>query len=208
MPTAAISPFARVDADALEHLLAARVRLDRQQSGFDRLLHAFRAALDDHERHLLALKLMRHDAADAPVAADDEVVRKFFEHTCIPAPREALRQSSLDDDSGDEREGVERGADAAEQQDNGEGLPGPRRRGRHVHGGEGDDRDEEGAPQRPAFDPVVPDRADDDDEKQKGDRKARALSPEPPAALRIRHELALPRAACASILLWLIPYAK
>ena len=43
--------------DARQHLLAARVRLDREVAEVDRFLHPFGIALDDDERHRLAREL-------------------------------------------------------------------------------------------------------------------------------------------------------
>ncbi len=83
----------------LQHLLAAGVRFDAERAVVDRRLHAFRAALDDDERHVLPPELMRDDAADAAVAADDEVILDGFEHTFVPAPLQALGQPAFDDDA-------------------------------------------------------------------------------------------------------------
>ena len=94
---------------------------------------ALRAALDDDERDVLPPELVRDDAADAAVAADDEVILDRFEHTFVPAPLQPLGQPALDDDRREQREGVERRADAAAaSSDDGERLAGPRQlRGPH-----------------------------------------------------------------------------
>ena len=53
---------------------SARVGLDGQRAVLDRRLQPLGVALDDDERHRLALELLRDDAADAAVAAEDEVI--------------------------------------------------------------------------------------------------------------------------------------
>src|SRR5438874_1347450 len=74
------------DADALQHVLIARVGLDPERALVDRHLHPLPVTLHDDVRDLLAAELLRHDAADAPVAADDEVVLDGLEHTRVAPP--------------------------------------------------------------------------------------------------------------------------
>ena len=69
---------------------------------------------------------MRDDAADAAVAADDVVILMAFQHTFKPAPlRARFGRPPSTTIGGQEREGIERRADAAQQQDDGEHLAGP-----------------------------------------------------------------------------------
>ena len=70
---------------------------------------------------------LRDDAADAAVAADDEMILDRFEHTFAPAPLQPLGQPALDDHGREQREGVERRADAADTStSDGQRLAGPR----------------------------------------------------------------------------------
>ena len=74
MPTAAIEPARAVDADPHQHVLAARVGLDGEAAVFDALWTRSAIAVDHDEGHALLAELVGDDAADAAVAADDEVI--------------------------------------------------------------------------------------------------------------------------------------
>ena len=102
----------------------------------------------------LPLELLGDDAADAAVAADDEMIADRLEHTFVPAALQPLGQAAFDDDRGEQREGVERRADAAEQQHDREGLAGPRQVVDFLvaHRRHRDDGHVERIPRRPAFD--------------------------------------------------------
>ena len=116
-------PARPVDADALQHVLAAGVRLDAERAVLDRRLHALRRCARSTTYGIaLAPELLRDDAADAAVAADDEVIADRFEHTFVAAPLQPLGKPAFDDDGGEQGERVERRADAAEQQHDGEHL--------------------------------------------------------------------------------------
>ena len=54
-----MKPRARVDADAAQHFLVRRVRLDREEPELHRQVHALGVALDDDERDALARELAR-----------------------------------------------------------------------------------------------------------------------------------------------------
>jgi hypothetical protein len=69
------------------------------------------------------MELGGDDAADAAVAAQDEVIGDLFEHTSGAPLLEALMQPALHDDRRQQRHGVERCSDAAEDQENREHLP-------------------------------------------------------------------------------------
>src|SRR5207248_8810647 len=98
-------PARPVDADALQGLLTARIGLDCERAGVDRGLQTLRIALDDDVGDALLPEPLRDDAADAAVAADDEVILDRTEHTSDAPPLQPLRQSSLDDDRREQREG-------------------------------------------------------------------------------------------------------
>ena len=72
------------------------------------------------------MQLRGDDAADAAVAAEDEVVLDLFEHASEAALLEPPMQPALHDDRRHQRHGVERRADAAEDQQDGEHLTGAR----------------------------------------------------------------------------------
>ena len=114
------------DADSLQHLFAARIGLDREVAGGDRLLHPGGVALDDDEGHSLPGELAGDGLPDAAEAADDEVVRQIVEHAFPAAADPALLQVSLDHLRHQERERVQNGRDAAHHQGDGEDLPGAR----------------------------------------------------------------------------------
>ena len=61
----------------------------------------------------LPAELPRDDAADAAVAADDEVIRDRSSMRCVPPALQTLRQPAFDDHRGEQGERVERRADAA-----------------------------------------------------------------------------------------------
>ena len=63
-----------MNPDPDEHVFAAGVGLDRHAAAVDDVVHAIGVAIDDHERHTLLTELVGDDAADAAVAADDEVI--------------------------------------------------------------------------------------------------------------------------------------
>ena len=119
-------PARALDADALQHVLAAGVGLHAERAVLDRRLHALGSRSMTTYGIALPPELPGDDAADAAVAADDEVILDRFEHTFVPAPLQALGQPALDDDRREQGEGVERRADAAEQQHDGEHLAGAR----------------------------------------------------------------------------------
>ena len=48
-------------------------------------MHAIRVAVDHHVRNALALELVGNHTANAPVAADDEVVLELLKHAVEPA---------------------------------------------------------------------------------------------------------------------------
>src|SRR6185503_8987247 len=93
-------PARPLDADALEHVLAAGVGLDAERAFLDRHLHAIGAALDDHVRDPLPPELVRDDAPDPAVAADDEMIFDGFQHTFVAAALQPLREPAFDDDGG------------------------------------------------------------------------------------------------------------
>jgi hypothetical protein len=62
------------------------------------------------------MQLGGDDAADASVAADDEMIFDLFEHTYGAAPFETLMQPAFDNEGGQQRHGVKRRSDAAENQ--------------------------------------------------------------------------------------------
>src|SRR5204863_8127466 len=105
-----------VEPDPLQHILAAGVCLDRQRAVIDRLLQASGIALDDDERHALALQLLRDDGADPAIAADDEMICDRFQHALMATALQPLGHAAFDDDGGEERERVKRRTDAANQE--------------------------------------------------------------------------------------------
>ncbi len=109
-------PARALDADALQHLFAARVRFDGERAIVHRRLDPHRIALDDDVRHVLTVELIRHDAADSAVAADDEVIFQLIQHAPVLPPLQSLRQAAFDHESGQQREGVQRRPDAGAEQ--------------------------------------------------------------------------------------------
>src|SRR6185503_12617605 len=105
-------PARAIDADALQHFLAAGVRLDAERALFERRVQPFGAALDDDIGDALAAELVGDDAADAAVAADDEVILDGFEHAFLPPPLQPLGKAAFHDYRGQQREGIQRRADA------------------------------------------------------------------------------------------------
>ena len=65
-------------------LFAAGVGLDREHAAIERLVHALGVALDNDERHVLLAELVRDDAADPAVAAEDEVSVELVNHAVHP----------------------------------------------------------------------------------------------------------------------------
>src|SRR5206468_3704665 len=115
-----------LDPDALQYLFTARIGFDCQRSLLDGFLQARRVALDHDTRDTLAAQLLRDDAADAAVAADDEVIFDAFEHAFMPPSPQPLGQAALDHDGRQEGEGVESRANSADQQQNREQPTRPR----------------------------------------------------------------------------------
>ena len=83
---------------------------------FEQGLNARRIALDDHVRHPLAPELLHDDRPDAPVPTDDEVIPQAVEHTRNPAALPSLLQRAFDHAGADQRERVEHGPDAADEE--------------------------------------------------------------------------------------------
>ena len=116
VPTAAISPRARwmpACASTSSRLASASTA---EPAALDRLAHALGIALDDDERHALLMQFRGDDAADAAVAAEDEVIFDVFEHTSDAPLLEAPMQPALHNDGCQQRRGVERRSDTAEDQ--------------------------------------------------------------------------------------------
>ena len=181
-----MSALRAVDPEALEDLFPARVGLDGQHAGGDHLVHALGVAIDDDERHALAAQFLGDGAADAAVAAEDEVVPQFVDHATDPPLFEAEVEAALDDEGGQQGERVERGADASDEEHDREGLAGPRQRV-HLAIADGRDRDHghvEAVPDRPAFDGHVAGRPADQHQPQQADGQAWPGQPPPRGARR------------------------
>ena len=136
-------------------------------------VHGVRVPVDDDERDVLPAELIGDDEADAAGAAQDEVVGQSVDHTRPPLLLDAGMHARFDDAGRHEREGVERGADAGDEEADGEDLAGAREvvhlavaDRRHA-----DDRHVERVPRAPPFDHHVADRPDGDDDGQQGDRQ-------------------------------------
>ena len=95
----------------------------------------------------------------------------------MPAPLKPLRQTAFDDHRRQQREGVERCADAAQQQHDGERLTRLREAPRRLDRRHGEHRQVERVPRALALDPHVAEGAAGDDGNKKGDREARTLRP-------------------------------
>ena len=100
----------------------------------------------------------------------------------------AFGQAAFDDDRREQGERVERCADAGDQQQHRENLTAARQRWqidrrdpKHGH--------VERVPDRESLDRHVPDRAEQHDRDEKGDREDRSLSPEDVVAARFRHRI-------------------
>ncbi len=79
-----MSPRARLDPHAHQRLLAARIGLDREPAGHDYVVHTVGVSIDDHVRDVLPAELFGDDAANAAVAADDEMFGEIVEHVIEP----------------------------------------------------------------------------------------------------------------------------
>ena len=121
-----------------------------------------------------AREFPRDDLAHAAVAAEDEVVSELVEHACQPLPLPPLRPFSFGEQAHEQRERKEERAHAGEQDDDRPCLAGarhavhltvPDRRHR-------DDGHVERIPHVPTLDFDIAEGADDDDDKEKGDRQA------------------------------------
>jgi hypothetical protein len=77
-----------VNANAHEHFLTARVGFHGDPAALDDLVHLVGIAVDHQIRHVLFAEFVGDDAANAAVAADDEVIFDVFQHAVEPAPRE------------------------------------------------------------------------------------------------------------------------
>src|SRR6185436_4511728 len=147
-------PARAIDADALQHFLAAGVRLDAERALFERRVQPFGTALDDDIGDALAAELVGDYAADAAVAADDEVILDGFEHAFLPPPLQPLGKAAFHDYRGQQREGIQRRADAGHQHEHRPGLADARQRMdlTVTDRGHRDDRHVERVPEAPAFD--------------------------------------------------------
>jgi hypothetical protein len=85
--------------------------------------HSIRTSIDDHERRVLPFELVRHDRPYPPVPADDVMVLQMVDHACVPPMFNILRPAPLDDNGCERREGIERRADADDDQQERKRLP-------------------------------------------------------------------------------------
>ena len=167
------------DAEAPQHILAARVCFDGKIAGVDRRLHAFGVALDDHERNRLPRELARHDLSDAAEAADDEMIREIVEHA-FPAPSGPARlKVSLHEPRHEKRKRVKNRGDAEDDDAAVEHPPGARQRVNLAvpHRRHRRDRHVERVEHVPAFDYDVSRRADAQHRCQQHDRQPPSRPP-------------------------------
>jgi hypothetical protein len=166
---------------ATEHFLSARVGLDAQHARDDDLVHALGITVDDDEWRTAAAQLVRDNAADAAVPAQDEMVVEMVDHSTDATLLESEVQPAFDDDCGEQRERIERRADAADEQNDRERLTGPRQRVHLTvpHGRNGDDGHVEGVPCGPALDHHVSRRPAGNHEGEQADREPGPGKPPP-----------------------------
>src|SRR4029079_17025103 len=132
--------------ERLETCFLAPLRLYAQRAVVDGGMHAFGVALYDDIGDVLAAKLLRDGRADAPVAANDEMIGDVLEHTRLTPALQALGQAALDHHGREQREGVQGRADAGAQQHDREYLTARRQR-RQVDGHDAEHRDVERVPE-------------------------------------------------------------
>ena len=120
-------PPGPVDTGSLQHLFPAGVRLDDEYPALDGGRRSDRVVLDHDEGHCLAPEFERHDAADAAVAAHDEVILDRLEHAELSSTAQPLGQAACHHGRRKQRERVEGRPDASHQQHDREQLTGTRR---------------------------------------------------------------------------------
>ena len=84
----------------MQHLFLAGIAFDGKGPLGHGRTRTLRAPIDDDNRHALPLKLASDDAANAAVAADDEMIFNLVEHAQVSSLLKACAESALDDDRG------------------------------------------------------------------------------------------------------------